>query len=345
CPTAIVSGSESFTPYIRSLHINLKEKKIRSYDDGALMSIFSCLTCNQCNTFCLPKVNIEELIKLARSLIVESGIDISKYSRISESISQHHNPLAEPHHLRTDSFKDLLPVKKAIDTVLFLGCMSSYREVEIARTSVELLQNLGVDFTIMTDEWCCGSPAHSTGFMDVFKETLEHNVTEWKVHGIKTIITPCSACYRTIKTLYPRYVQEFDFTVLHMIEVLLSKLNTIQLKALNSKITFHDPCHLGRALAIFEEPRSLLHQIPGIEFIEMAHSKDAGLCCGAGGGVRNNFPDLSKDIGSLRVKEAIDIGADYIISACPLCKFQLKNYAPPNLQVLDVIELINQLIN
>ncbi len=343
CPTAIVSGSESFTPYIRTLHINLNQKGIRAYDEGALDSIFSCLTCNQCNTFCLPKVDVEELIKLARALIVESGFDVSKYSKISDNISQQHNPLLESHQKRTDSFQDLIKNKEDADTVLFLGCMSSYREIEIARASIELLQKMGVKFTIMTDEWCCGSPARSTGFMKVFKETLEHNNAEWKARGIKTIITPCSACYRTIKTIYPQYIPEFNFDVQHMIGIISSKLANLQLKALDSKLTFHDPCHLGRALNIYDEPRDILAKIPGVQLTEMEHSKEAGLCCGAGGGVRSNFKELSNDIGQLRIKEAKEIEAEFIVSACPLCKFQLKDFTPTDLKVMDIVELINQL--
>ena len=211
CPTAIVSGSESYTPYIRSLNVILNEKGIRSYDEGALDTIFSCLTCNLCNTFCLPKVDEEELMKIARASIVESGIDVSKYSTVASNIAETHNPLKEPHQKRTDAFKDLITSEEKSDTLLFLGCMSSYREIEIARASIELMKKLKVKFTVMNDEWCCGSPANSTGFVENTKTTMEHNIDEWNRRGIKTIITPCSACYRTIKTIYPEHNPEFDF--------------------------------------------------------------------------------------------------------------------------------------
>ncbi len=343
CPTAIASASESFTPYSRSLNVNLNEKGIRSYDEGALDSIFSCLTCNLCNTFCLPKVDEEELMKLARASIVESGIDVSKYSKISENISHQHNPLGDKHQLRTDSVKDMIDSLVDSDTLLFIGCMSSYREIEIARTSVELLKKLNFEFTIMQDEYCCGAPAISTGFLEIAKKSMNHNVTEWKKRGIKQIITPCSACYRTIKTFYPEHLPDFDFNVQHIIEVIKSKLSN--LKELKSKITFHDPCHLGRAMGVYDVPRDILKKIPGSSVVEMEHAREEGFCCGAGGGVRNNFPDLSLDVVTLRVNEALEINADYLTSACPLCKYQLKN-SPNigNLKVLDIIELVNQLI-
>ncbi|NVM52677.1 MAG: (Fe-S)-binding protein [Candidatus Helarchaeota archaeon] len=343
CPTGIASASESFTPYIRSLNVILNEKGIRSYDEGALDSIFSCLTCNLCNTFCLPKVDEEDLMKLARASIVDSGIDVSKYSKIGESVAQHHNPLIEDHQNRTNSFNDLIKREKDTDTMLFLGCMSSYREIEIARSSIELLKKLNIKFAIMEDEWCCGSPAISTGFLKTASETMIHNVNEWKTRGITRIITPCSACYRTIKTYYPQHVPDFDFNVQHIIEVIKDNFNGMQLKELNSTITYHDPCHLGRGMGIYDEPREILSQISSL--MEMDHSREEGFCCGAGGGVRVNFPDLSQDVGLLRVDEALQTGAEYLTSACPLCKYQLKKSANiGNLKVVDIVELINQLL-
>ncbi|MHA1264175.1 MAG: (Fe-S)-binding protein [Candidatus Helarchaeota archaeon] len=347
CPTSIATASESFTPYIRSLHINLNEKGIRPYDAGALESIFSCLTCNLCNTFCLPKVDEEELIKLARASIVESGIDISQYSFIANSISEYHNPLKEPHSSRTDSFKDLLVTDRQSQhatTLLFLGCMSSYREVEIARASIELLRKLNLNFSIMADEWCCGSPSHSTGFIQATRETMTHNVEEWRARGIKTIITPCSACYRTIKTIYPTYLSDFDFEIYHIIEVIERNFSKLSLNSLPRTATFHDPCHLGRGMSMYDAPRRILHKIPAITIIEMMHAREEGFCCGAGGGVRNNFPELSKSVRDIRIDEFLETNAQLLISACPLCKFQLKEgISPDEFEIFDIVELINQL--
>ena len=345
CPTAIASGMESFTPYIRSLHVNLNEKRIRSYDEGALDSIFSCLTCNLCNTFCLPKINEEELMKLARASIIDAGINVSKYSKISNSISKHHNPLEEAHQKRFESVQDLIKRKKTVDTLLFFGCIGLYREKEIARATIELLNKLGIDFTVMDDEYCCGAPAISTGFLQPALDVMNHNVKEWRELGIKNIIAFCSACYRTIKNTYPEHVPDFDFNVQHIIEVILARLKNLQLKELNSRVTYHDPCHLGRGMEIYDEPRDILNSIPGISLREMEHAREEGFCCGAGGGARSNFPDLAKDVVVIRVNEAKDIGVDLLISACPLCKYHIKNSENiGNIQVLDIVELVNQLL-
>ena len=345
CPTAIASSSESFTPYIRSLNVVLNEKEIRTYDEGSLESIFSCLTCNLCNSFCLPKVDEEDLMKLARASIVESGIDVSKYSRIGERISEYHNPLQEAHQKRRDSFQDLIGEKNESETLLFLGCMGSYREIEIARASIELLHKLNIEFTIMQDEWCCGSPAIQTGFLDQAHETMNHNVSEWKKRGIKQIITPCSACYRTIKSSYPKHIADFNFNVQHIIEVIKSQIAMAQLNEFPLKVTYHDPCHLGRGMGVYDAPRELLNKIPHISLLEMDHSREEGFCCGSGGGVRANFPDLSKTVGLLRLDEANRINAEYLISACPLCKYHFKDLQnAENLKILDIVELLNQLL-
>jgi Fe-S oxidoreductase len=97
-------------------------------------------------------------------------------------------------------------------------------------------------------------------------------------------------------------------------------------------------------MAIYDDPRKIIQKIPKSKFLEMEHFKEAGLCCGAGGGVRSNFKDLSSDIGRLRITEANEIEAQLIVSACPLCKFQLKSCATQNLKILDIVELINQSI-
>jgi len=345
CPTTIASSSESFSPYMRSLNVNLNEKGIRVYDEGALDTIFSCLTCNLCNTFCLPKVDEEDLMKLARASIVESGIDVSKYSKIGESIAAYHNPLQEAHQNRIDSVKDLIPESEDSDILLFLGCMGSYREIEIARAAIELLSKLKIKFTIMQDEWCCGSPAIQTGFLKQAKEAMQHNVTEWKERGVKQIIMPCSACYRTIKISYPKHIADFDFEVKHAIEAVISTIGDSHLQKLASKVTYHDPCHLGRAANVYDEPRELLRKIPGLELVEMQHSREASFCCGSGGGVRANFKELAQSVGAFRIDEAHEIDAEYLISACPLCKYHFKELANiDNLKILDILELINQLL-
>jgi heterodisulfide reductase subunit D len=345
CPTAIASSSENFTPYSRSLHVNLQEKEIRNYDAGALDSIFSCLTCNLCNTFCLPKVDEADLMELARAAIVESGLDVSKYSKIGDSLSEYHNPFRENPQSRSNSIKDLIPSEKNVDTVLFMGCMGSYREVEIARASIELLKKLKVKFTVMKDEWCCGSPAIRTGFLKPAIEAMNHNINEWKERGIKNIIAFCSACYRVIKSYYPTQIADFDFNVQHIIDVIKQNLPNMHLQELNSKLTYHDPCHLGRGMNVYDAPREILNKIPKSTSLEMAHNREEGFCCGAGGGVRANFPELANDIGVLRVDEAKSTGAEYLISACPLCKYHFKESLNiGNMKVLDIVELINHLL-
>ncbi|MHA1311703.1 MAG: (Fe-S)-binding protein [Candidatus Helarchaeota archaeon] len=345
CPTAIATSSESFTPYIRTLMVNLNLKNIRSYDENSLDIIFSCLTCNLCNEYCLPEVGVEELITISRTDIVRSGIDVSKYSRISENIKKYHNPLGENNENRFNSIKNIIPDEKNTDTLLFLGCMSSFRELEIAKSTIEILKKLKIKFILMDQEQCCGSPAIRTGFLDTAIEKMKHNVNEWRKLGIKNIITPCSACYRTISEEYRKYIEDFDFKVNHIVQIIKDNLDKLMFKQLKAKLTYHDPCHLGRAMKVYDEPRDIIKKIPDISFIEFDQNREKSFCCGAGGGVRVNFPDLSKKIGVIRVNNAHEIGAEYLISACPLCKYHFKNSENiGKIKVLDITELINNLI-
>ena len=345
CPTALATSSESFTPYMRTLFVNLDQKGIRALDSDALDIIFSCLTCNLCNSYCLPKVSVEELMKISRAYIVSSGLDVSKYSKISDRIAQFFNPLGEDPDKRFDKFNNIINNTENSENLLFIGCMASYRESEIAISTIELLNKLNIDFITMKNERCCGSPAISTGFIDTAIKTIQLNVQDWRNSGIKNVITPCSACYRTIKTEYPKYVENFDFNVFHIIEILEKHLDGLKLHKFNLSTTFHDPCHLGRAMEIYDSPRNILNKIPEIKYIEMDRSREKSFCCGAGGGVRVNFPDLADSIVSLRLKEVNDHNIECLVSACPLCKYHFKNSKNiGKIKVMDITELINSLI-
>lgn len=228
----------------------------------------------------------------------------------------------------------------------FAGCTSAYRRTEIATDTVKILNKLGIPFGVLNDEWCCGSPLLRTGDKAQAEEMARHNLEELK--GAETVIFSCAGCLRTFRMDYPKMGLEVPFNAVHITEFLNGLLDEGKLKLtkpVKMKVTYHDPCHMGRHMdfGLYDEPRNLLKAIPGIEFVEMFSNRENTWCCGAGGGFKITHPEEAVAIASERVKHAEDVGAEAIVSSCPFCKTNLADAVKATgskLQVYDITELI-----
>jgi heterodisulfide reductase subunit D len=232
----------------------------------------------------------------------------------------------------------------------FPGCMATYRATEIAQSTMELLKRGGVEFQLLgSDEWCCGSVMLRTGNVDIGKEMMEHNVEAFKKSSADVVVTSCSGCFKTLKHDYEKMTGSQDFEVKHVLELLVELIDQGKLKfpETKMKVTYHDPCHLGRHSGMYDVPRDILRNIPGLELVEMARSKQNARCCGAGGGVRAGFAELSDSMADTRLKEAEETGAEVLTSACPFCTHQLREAAERNrskIRVLDMPELLVEIM-
>jgi heterodisulfide reductase subunit D len=230
--------------------------------------------------------------------------------------------------------------------VYFPGCMATYRAKEIAKSTIELLKRGGVEFELLgEDEWCCGSVMLRTGNVDVADELREHNVEAFKNQGADLVITSCSGCFKTLSQDYEKMTGSLDFEVKHVLEILKELIEEGKLKFPETKlkVTYHDPCHLGRHSGMYEIPRDILNSILGLEFVEMPRNRENARCCGAGGGVRAGYKELSDKMADTRIKEAEETGAEVLTSACPFCTFALREAAERNglkIRVLDLPELL-----
>jgi heterodisulfide reductase subunit D len=228
--------------------------------------------------------------------------------------------------------------------------MASYREKNIAKTTIELLKKLGTEFTMLgKEEWCCGSVMLRSGNIPVAKKMIEHNVKAINDLGADTVVTSCAGCYRTLKQDYPKYVDNVNFKVLHTPEYLLNFIENgkITFKSMPNatKVTYHDPCHLGRHMNIYDPPRKVLQAIDGLELVEMSRTREQARCCGSGGGVASAYKSLSNQMGDARILDALNVNADILTSACPFCTYALKSAAErakvtEKLQVLDFSEIM-----
>jgi heterodisulfide reductase subunit D len=314
---------------------------------------YQCSVCMACVQQCqIPEIHhyaAEWLMAMREEAVMQGYGPMPEQNLYTEHILVEKNPYMEKHEKRLNWLPSHIKQSPDAKLAYFVGCTSSYREQNVAISTAEILNSLQVDFRILDNEGCCGSPVYMTGQIEKAKELAETNIKIFKDAGIEKIITSCAGCYRTLKDIYPnKFNLDHGIEIKHLPEFLSDKLKNGELKftkAVNMKITYHDPCHIGRHMGIYKAPRNVLENIPGIELIEMTRNRHNAWCCGSGGGVRSSFKDLSTFAANERIKEAKETTANAIISCCPFCLNQFKaNIQNNELQALDLSELVRKTI-
>lgn len=303
-------------------------------DDSVMENIYTCTTCADCSRRCPSNVDIVGIIETCRSDLVKNGHILPKHRSVVDSVLKFNNPYGE----EASVVKTLGTEPHKAKVGYFAGCTATYREKKIAQSSLSILKKLGVDFTAV-DEVCCGSVLQRIGADEKHAvDLMKKNVEAIRSLGVETLILSCSGCFRMFKEEYPKFV-DVPFKVLHMSEFLAKQ--DLKLKPLGDvKVTYHDPCHLGRHCKVYDAPREVLKKFPGINFKEMKFNKAASHCCGGGGGVRSAYPEEAKTIAATRMDEA-DF-ADIVVTACPFCVANLASAAGGRkVRVIDLTELVD----
>lgn len=225
--------------------------------------------------------------------------------------------------------------------LLWIGCTSSYRVPELARSLVSVLKALDVDYECLgRDEGCCGSILLRLGLKEEFSRVGEDTVSRiWSTEA-EGLVTHCPGCMRTFKLDYPRELKDLGLEVRHSTEAILEHVKPHYLKPLELKAVYFDPCHLGRHLNVYEPPRRLLSMIPGLKVIEPEESKEESLCCGAGGGVRGCFEELAQAMARELLDYFKSLGAEAVVTACPFCYYNLKTASDGSVKVFDILQVI-----
>ena len=325
---------------------------------------------------------LEVMLEL-RAKCVEEGQVLPAHMVMIESLKSDDNTLGEPKAERGKwaeglDVKDI--AKEKADVLYFAGCRYSFDQDlrKIARDALSLLMKAGVDVGISgKEEACCGGRAFEIGYRGELTKYAEHNMETWKAAGVRTVVTPCSDCYGTFKFHYARLGKEMNFEVLHITEYLdrLIKEGTLKpTKKVPMQVTYHDPCHLGRlsepfipwegverkvlgqvivkdppkeyrrgTSGIYEPPRDVLRSIPGLEIVEMERIKEYAWCCGAGGGVKEAYPEFALSTADERIEEAMATGAEALVTSCSWCERNFRDAlerSGANIKLYDVVELL-----
>jgi heterodisulfide reductase subunit D len=346
CPVYIEEGWESVTPRGKLLMIKGQLKGWHPMTEGAIKRLYSCTSCKLCSDICTTGfIDPPEIIRVARTELVRAGMaPLSEHKKMDSALQQSKNPYGKPHLERLSWLPKDITLKGKSENIYFAGCVSSYRYPHVAEAAVRVLNKAGFDFTVMRDEWCCGNHPYWDGNQQIYEEFAKHNTQLFKEAGVKKVITGCAGCYTMLKNAYPETVPGFRVEVVHITEVLNKLLNDKKLnltKNLSMRVTYHDPCHLGRHCGIYEEPRHVLSSIPGITLVEMQNNRKNSNCCGGGGGFFTINPEEAISIALRRVNEAKQTGASSMVSVCPLCETNLR-YASGRLdETLPVYDLVS----
>jgi Fe-S oxidoreductase len=238
------------------------------------------------------------------------------------------------------------PASGSDGLLYFPGCIVRYWLPELASQTTKILQSAGLRWlTLGKKEWCCGTPLLVTGRITLAEKVSRHNLGLLEKTGVKRVVTSCPGCYRTLKYDNPT-LEKASIDVLHVTELLeeLIKKGAIELiHSLPEKVTYHDPCELGRRSRIFDAPREIFSRIKGLDLREMPRNREEALCCGGGGAVKASNPSLARRVTIERLEEARRLGVNKIVSCCPSCKMNFEEAiasASLPLETLDLTELV-----
>ena len=323
--------------------IRLAQAGLEGFESGDL---WLCTTCGACVQGCPREVGIIDLMRAMRNIIMESGSSPPPLRTVIGSINSQGNPLSEKRELRTDWAKGLTEVKiidKVTDYLLFICCFSAYdpRSQKVTVALSRILHEAGVNFGIIgIEESCCGESIRKIGGESLFADLVEKNSRFFWKFGVEKVITTSPHCYQTFKNDYPFLGKKFK--TLHYTQLIAELIEDKRLsfsKLTEHKVTYHDPCYLGRHNGVFDPPRRVLKAIPGIELVEMERSKENGLCCGGGGGGLWMEVPKGERFSEWRIEEAIGTGAEILVTACPYC-FAMLEDARLSLNKEDVIKVM-----
>jgi len=322
--------------------------------------IYRCTLCAACGEICPSGVEMEMLLLGARQQLAEQGLLSPATQRLADSLLTAHNISGESNARRLIWTENMERPpsgigKERAEIAYFVGCVSSFfpQSYSIPQALAHIMDVAGADYALLgQEEWCCGYPLLASGMAEQATETMAHNVARVKTMGVQTLVTSCPSCYYMWRTEYAERLGELGIRVLHATEWLDETLaaGQIRLRPLPERVTYHDPCDLGRKSGLYEAPRRVLQQVPGLELVEMAEHHANALCCGGGGNLESHDAALTTALAARRVAQAREVDAQWLVSACQQCKRtlasasrrQARGGAGGRLRVLDVVELIER---
>ena len=313
--------------------------------------IWDCTTCSTCSYRCPRQVKPLDVLIGLRSLLVERGDVPRTLMDVLEGVFKYGNPWGLSRNKRSDWARDLkvkyVSEGERAELLYFVGCVASYdsRAQKIAVATVKNLNTVGTEFSIMGNkETCCGNEIYSLGEKGLFEELAETNLSLFDQYGVQNIVTTSPHCFHAFKNRYPKKLQVQHCTQYFADLIDSGKLNFSQ--KIEKTVTYQDPCFLGKHNSVYDEPRKIIESIPGLKLVELGKSRSRSVCCGGGGGgMWHDMP--GGRLAEARVREALEVGAEIVIVACPFCLLTFEDAikttdSEGKIQVIDIMELVAQ---
>jgi Fe-S oxidoreductase/nitrate reductase gamma subunit len=316
--------------------------------------LWQCTTCAACMEAC--PVFIEQMPKIVdmrRFLVMEEAEFPDSMQEAVMSLERRGHPFSGTQATRMD-WAEGLDVRTGADAkdaevLLWVGCGGALieRNQKVTRATAQLLEQAGVKFAVLgREEKCSGDPARRIGNEFLFEQLARENVANLNKYAVKKVVTACPHCFNTFRNEYPQYGGAFE--VFHHSEFLARLVEEGRLKPVaesGRKVTFHDPCYLGRQNGVYDAPRQLVQISTRGGAVEMGRRRNNSFCCGGGGGMSFVDEPPDKRVNQERAREAVETGADVLATGCPFCMTMMEDgvnarRGERDVKVLDVAELL-----
>jgi len=346
------------------------------FSPKAVEIIYQCNLCGACLAACKRNLDLDTdmTLETLRIRAVEKGVaPIPEHKAINDKIAESGNRYGTDNSKRRDWLPGGAKVSDKPEMVYFAGCNSSFRNKEIATATTGILDALDASYALLDEEKCCGNPLYESGDADAALEQAKRNIAALKATGASAVVTSCAECYKVWKVDYPklldRSTEEMEYKVLHVTQVANQGIQNGSLKLehpVNMRVAYHDSCKLTRCSddwvpwhgergkygvtippkvwrrginGVIMEPREILASIPGIELKEMLRNGMSTLCCGAGAGVAEAYPEYTENVSNHRLDEAEDVGIEALVSSCPYCKDAFTKAAEQGNRPIKCVDL------
>ena len=346
CPMYSEILEESMSPKGRNALIRSILKGAVEPDERAVRIAYSCLLCRRDEQSCVAGLRNSDATEAFRRYLLERGAKLlPEHAALVKSLENYGNPWQESRAARKRWAKGhmnrkVIPGKTS--TLFYVGCTFALDRTmeEGPKAMANLMEKAGVDYgMLLEDEICCGSTAKRIGEVKLFEKLRKENEKRIRETGAGNIVTACAGCFKTLEQDYPELSE--DVSIMHSTQFILEMIanGRLSFPRKEIKVTYHDPCHLGRHSDVYDAPRQVLQAVPGLVLVEMKNCRQTARCCGGGAGVKTAYSEVSQKAAAKRVREAEETGAELMITTCPFCVQTLRGAAAALGSKLKVEEL------
>ena len=343
CPVAQVVHSETVTPTGKMTLLRLVRDQVVPFDSETADVFYRCTGCLISRTYCEHRIEVMPALEAARAEAVARGVAPVRAMQALETWQKQGNPFGEDLSAIVRNHVPEKYLDGSAEVLLFPGCTALHYHPANLEAIVRVLEALRVDFRVLYQgRICCGNPIHTLGHRETFSAHSRELMA--RLAGWKTIVSPCPTCVYYLKEVYARMGLKPAGEVLHISEYVAARLNQLSVREpVDKKIIYHDPCHLGRYLGVYDPPRLILEKATGQKPLEFYEHREAGTCCGGGGGVPLTHPQTARAIGRNKMQDFARSGAELLATACPMCQRMLdRSGREQGAVVEDVIALLAQ---